>query len=53
MLTYSLFKMQSMLLSANARKDFQVLTYILFKTQKMLLSNTSKEHLLDADLHPI
>jgi len=41
MLTYTLFKTQSMLLSATSRAS-QMLTYILFKTQSMLLSATVK-----------
>ena len=47
MLTYNLFKTQSMLLSATRRKGHSMLTYTLFKAQSMLLSATRKE---DADL---
>ena len=43
MLTYILFKTQSMLLSATIRKASQMLTYILFKTQGMLLSATIRK----------
>ena len=53
MLTYILFKIQSMLLSAIRRKACQMLTYILFKTQSMLLLATRKEGLPDADLQPV
>ena len=45
MLTYMLFKPQSILLSATCRKASQMLTYNLVKTQTMLLSATSRETL--------
>ena len=53
MLTYILFKTQSMLLSETSRKGHQMLTYSLFKTQKMFLSETSRNAHPDADLHPV
>ena len=52
MLTYILFKTQSMLLSATIRAT-QMLTYILFKTQSMLLSATSRKGQPHADLHAV
>ena len=42
-LTYILFKIKSILLSATSRKGQLMLTYILFKTKSMLLSATSRE----------
>ena len=52
MLTYTLFKMQSMLLSATSRKG-QILTYILFKIQSILLSATSRKGQPDPNLQPV
>jgi len=50
-LTYKLFKTQSMLLSATTSgRACQILTYILFKTQSMLLSATSRKGQPDPDL---
>ena len=51
MLTYNLFKTQSMLLSAG--RASQMLTYNLFKTQIIMLSATSRKGQPDADLHPV
>ena len=54
MLTYKLFKTQSMLLSAQqAGRVSHMLTYKLFKTHSMLLSATSWKGQLHADLHSV
>jgi hypothetical protein len=52
MVTHTLFKTQSMLLSATGRKSSQKLNYSLLKTQSMLLSVTSRKSQRDADLQP-
>ena len=52
-LTYTLFKIQSTLVSATSRKVSQTLTYILFKTQTIVLSATSRKGQLDPDLQPV
>ena len=53
MLTYILFKTQSMLLSATSRRAKQMLTYTLFKAQSMLMSATSRKGQPHADLHAV
>ena len=54
MLTYKLFKTQSMLLSAQeAGRVSHMLTYKLFKTHSMLLSATSWKGQPHADLHSV
>ena len=53
MLTYILFKTQSVLLSGTSMKTGQIPTYILFKTQSMLLSAKSRKDQPDADLHTV
>ena len=53
MLTYILFKIQSMLLSETTRMASHMLTYNLFKTQNMLLSATIRTSHSDADLQPV
>ena len=55
MLTYSLSKTQSMLLSVTIGRDSQMLTYSLFRTQSMLLSATIRkgQPQSDADLHSV
>jgi len=52
MLTYKLFKTQSMLFSTTSMKG-QMLTYKLFKTQSMLFSTTSMKGQPYADLHTV
>ena len=52
MLTYKLYKTQTMLLSATSRKG-QMLTYKLYKMQTMLLSAISRKGQPDANLHPV
>jgi len=51
-LTYNLFKTQTMLLSATGRVN-QILTYTLFKPQSMLLSATSRKGQQDPDLQTV
>jgi hypothetical protein len=53
MLTYSLFKTQSMLFQQHTGRASQMLTYILFKTKTMLLSAISRKGQPGADLHPV
>jgi len=52
MLTYILYKTQSMLISAISRNS-QMLTYILFKTQSMVFLATGRKGQPDADLHSV
>ena len=53
MLTYNLFKTQSMFLSATSRKDKGAANLHAVQTQSMLLSATSREGQPDADSHTV
>ena len=53
MLTYTLFKTQSMLLSATSREGQLDADLHAIQAQSMLLLAASREGQLDADLHPV